>query len=273
MATPLRTAAQLKLTNLYHYQSFNVDYLREVIVDGVIYFSKPSDFNDPWDCRPWFDFSGLADPEIVEEHVRWYIDVTKRNRPDISEDQVLETANLYRKNPNILAQKVREFSGAMCSAIDSRYRVYCLSSRCDSELMWSHYADKHRGVCLEFEVLNDLFFTALQVQYAEVYPRFSMTSFSGDEQQIAPLITKSNSWGYEKEFRLISDELGDPRDCIVTVGGKKGLPALSLTGVVLGCLAPDSTKTAIQGLIAASTNRPQLKSAQRALGRYQLTIA
>jgi len=268
----LRNAAAHGYQYLYHYQSFNADYLREVIVDGVIHFSKPSDFNDPWDCRPWFDFECLADAEILEQHVQWYIEVSRKHRPDIPAEQVQQTADAYRRDPSALAAKVREFSRALASAMDARYRVYCLSPRSTSELMWSHYAAKHQGVCLEFAVRNELFCTALPVTYAESYPRFFMTGFSGLDEQIAPLLTKSAVWSYEQEFRLISDEEGNPRDTIVTVGGKKTMPLKSLTAVILGCLAPVSTKESIAQMIGASPHRPLLKRAVRAESRYELTI-
>jgi hypothetical protein len=35
-------------------------------------------------------------------------------------------------------------------------RIYCLTPKADSTLMWSHYADNHCGVCLEFSVANNM---------------------------------------------------------------------------------------------------------------------
>jgi hypothetical protein len=268
----LRNAAAHGHQHLYHYQSFNIDYLREVIVDAVIHFSKPSDFNDPWDCRPWFDFECLADPEILEQHVQWYIEISRKHRPDIPADRVRQTADAYRRDPSALASKVREFSQALAHAMDARYRVYCLSPRSNSELMWAHYATKHRAVCLEFAVRNELFCTALPITYTESYPHFFMTGFSGPEEHIAPLLTKSAVWSYEQEFRLISDEEGDPRDTIVTAGGKKAIPLMSLTAIILGCLAPDWIKQSIAEMISASPHRPLLKTVVRAENRYELTI-
>jgi hypothetical protein len=139
--------------------------------------------------------------------------------------------------------------------------------------MWSHYATKHQAVCLEFAVRNELFCNALPVQYAETYPRFLMTGFPGEEQHIAPLLTKSATWSYEQEFRLISDEKGDPRDTIVTAGGKKKIPPRSLTAVILGCLTPQSTKEAIIELITMSPHRPLIKTAMRMQNKYQLMIS
>lgn len=268
----LRTAAALRLNHLYHYQSFKPDYLRQVIVDGVIHFSQPSDFNDPWDCRPWFDFECLADPEMHEQHVQWYIDVTKKHRPEIPTNELEQRADAYRRDPAMLANKIREFSEAMAGAINAQYRVYCLSPKPDCELMWAHYAARHQGVCLEFAVRNELFCSALQVQYANSYPRFLMTGFSDLDQHLAPLLTKSATWGYEEEFRLISDEKDDPRQTIVTAGGKKAIPHMSLTAVILGCLAPASTKESIAQMVAESPHRPPIKAAVQMKNRYQLTI-
>ena len=32
--------------------------------------------------------------------------------------------------------------------------IFCLSERSDDILMWSHYSNGHRGVCLQFNLLN-----------------------------------------------------------------------------------------------------------------------
>src|SRR6266850_1321041 len=111
----LRTAVALGHRRLYHYQNFNANYLREVIIDGVIHFSKPSDFNDPWDCRPW------------------YLEISKKHRPYITSEHLTQTADAFRTDPNFLAAKIREFSEVMAKAIDAQYRVYCLSSKVDCE--------------------------------------------------------------------------------------------------------------------------------------------
>lgn len=149
-------AGRLGLPKLYHYQSFNASYLREVIVDGVLYFSKPSDFNDPWDCKPWFD-DDLNDPAVIEAHLEYYAYSTRQHRKDVTEDEIAKRVAAFRANPTVLAAKIREFSDGLAAAIDAQYRVYCVGPRPDCELMWAHYSAKHQGVCLEFSVRNDLF--------------------------------------------------------------------------------------------------------------------
>jgi hypothetical protein len=98
----LRNAVALGHSHLYHYQSFNVDYLREIIVGGAIYFSKPTDFNDPWDCQPFFDYECISDPDMREHHVQWYIEITKKHRPDIATDELNRLADVSRVGAYVL---------------------------------------------------------------------------------------------------------------------------------------------------------------------------
>jgi hypothetical protein len=64
---------------LYHYQPFNADWLRQTIVDKRLYFSNPADFNDPWDCQPHFNSASAHDPAQREKHVQFYIRITRKH--------------------------------------------------------------------------------------------------------------------------------------------------------------------------------------------------
>ena len=50
----LTTAAKIRAPHLYHYQAFNVGYLREVIVGGTLFF-----------CHPISMILGIADRGII----------------------------------------------------------------------------------------------------------------------------------------------------------------------------------------------------------------
>ena len=61
--------------------------------------------------------------------------------------------------------------------------VLCLSECHDDILMWSHYGDSHRGICLEFKATNTaLFGEAQRVKYAETYTDFPL--LGRDTEQI-----------------------------------------------------------------------------------------
>lgn len=117
------------------------------------------------------------------------------------------------------------------ATISQQCRVTCLSERMDSKLMWSHYANKHYGFCLEYDFTCSWnkwkypdFFNAvlmlLPVMYSDKRPLVSKAftnpqsmmyymkngSFptASTRSMIYGLLSKSEDWAYEKEWRIIS---------------------------------------------------------------------
>ena len=113
----LVNAAQARLPLLFRYQPFDAARLRKVLCERALYFSNPADFNDPWDCRPWYDLSFASTPAGVSSFVDWYIDITRRHRPDIPEDEVLRRSEAYRADPAMIRAKIAESSDEMKTAI------------------------------------------------------------------------------------------------------------------------------------------------------------
>ena len=73
--------------------------------------------------------------------------------------------------------------------------------------MWAHYADGHRGFCLEFDTHTEMFQFARPVKYAATVPRLKAVDIFVDkpasELVDAWLVTKSAHWAYEEEWRVI----------------------------------------------------------------------
>ncbi len=267
------TAATIGLDRLYHYQPFDPVRLSKIILEKALYFSNPGDFNDPWDCRPWWNVDALSDPVVFDRHIDWYITVTRKHGQNIPENEIQRRANVFRSNPELFIGKMKEISLAIEATINERYRVYCLSSKPGSELMWAHYSNKHQGICLEFDAGNELFSQALKLSYQEDYPLFDLTNETEDEQ-LMPLTTKSAAWNYEDEYRLIAQEenAAVPEDTLMTQSNYIELPDGALTAIIVGCTAPDSTLNAIKELIEQSTCSVKLKRAVRARDQYKLSI-
>jgi hypothetical protein len=83
--------------------------------------------------------------------------------------------------------------------------LLCFSKNWENPVLWSHYADKHRGVALAFEI-PDAF--ALNIEYSE--DRLPVTFKNGDPTQgldegfAGRLVrTKCIHWKYEEEVRLM----------------------------------------------------------------------
>ena len=105
--------------------------------------------------------------------------------------------------------------GEIDSCINKLYLVGCLSSDFKNRLMWSHYADCHKGFCIEYnfsaleKIQNDQYL--LPVLYDNKRPLFPWSiAFDQSESSIKEaqkkillsLLTKDNVWSYEKEWRI-----------------------------------------------------------------------
>lgn len=82
--------------------------------------------------------------------------------------------------------------------------LLCFSKRWENPVLWSHYAAKHRGVCLGFDVADELI---EEVQY--VKDRLAIRFVEGnpdkglDESFVRDLLrTKYIHWEYEEEVRV-----------------------------------------------------------------------
>jgi len=120
--------------------------------------------------------------------------------------------------------------------ISEQCKVTCLSEKMDSPLMWSHYANKHFGFCLEYDFthsminrypdLNMAKIMLLPVIYSEKRPLLSKmvtdTKFKIEymrtkkmpnaiiESIVYGLLFKSPDWAYEHEWRIIGVNMNKP---------------------------------------------------------------
>lgn len=85
----------------------------------------------------------------------------------------------------------------------SQMGLLCFAGDWSEPLMWSHYAEKHTGVCLGFDVSRS---TVQQVSYQDdrILAALSPTPTPhklSEELQNQLLCTKSGGWRYEEEYR------------------------------------------------------------------------
>jgi len=76
--------------------------------------------------------------------------------------------------------------------------------------MWSHYGDKHKGICLGFK-LNDAIpnaFIAMNVNYVEHIKPIKISVLDDGTEDLLPIaywvFTKSEKWKYEQEVRFVN---------------------------------------------------------------------
>ena len=111
----------------------------------------------------------------------------------------------------------------MQKAVD-KIGILSLSEDPLNMLMWGHYAESHKGLCLKFAVSeSEAFFGRAQtVVYSVDRPRFdpSLTGDTEAKNASAAVLTKSIDWMYELEWRILnegSDNYKFPRDKLVGI--------------------------------------------------------
>jgi len=86
------------------------------------------------------------------------------------------------------------------SYLAHKWYILCFSKSWRSPLLWSHYADRHKGMALEFEVpenyCKEINYQKRRIQLVEAKLKNS------DETTMKLLTTKYIEWEYEDEVRL-----------------------------------------------------------------------
>ncbi len=263
---PFPTAHARRIRRLFHWQRFNAEWFEAQLKNGTIYCSNPKDFNDPWDCRPYFNTDILRDADERQKHIAWAVRVCQR-AGKMSETQLAEMQRQLQ-DPVVLERCVREQILGTQQAVLDRYRVYCLCPDASNIRMWAHYADSHRGICLEFSVQNEIMCGALEVQYHDQFP---MTRQYSDDlaANLLPLLAKSMVWQDENEYRLITQEADNatPHETLLTHGGHLKLPEGVLRSVIVGYQGPYDT---VRELVAKCQINIQVLHARMVPNRYEL---
>jgi len=219
-----------ELNALYHYQSFNKEYLEFLLKDRTIYCSTPSSFNDPWDCKPWYNTELLDDEAEYQQHLDFI-----REHANF-EDELLDMLSKSRAQLEAMLDRL---SAGMARNNDRCFRIYCLTPDPKNPLMWSHYADKHRGVCLEYDTNNTVIGSAWKVDYNEIFPTIKFYEKTNDP--MFHLLHKSKVWSYEHEYRIVAHEpQGKPdydESPLCSKNGVLQLPDNALKSIIVGCSA------------------------------------
>ena len=172
------------------------DWVKEIIVDSKLYLANPTTFNDPFDSRVHFS------PDLSEKELERKGAELLRREYGLCRQQSRQA--IRKANP---PYDVQEFLAHMRRVVQQAVDRLCMlsmSSDPSNILMWSHYADCHRGICLVFDRngLQPPFAEVLQVVYHEKFPLLDV--FAGYDVIAKSLFqAKARDWSYEREWRAI----------------------------------------------------------------------
>lgn len=236
-------------------------WVRDSILHSKHYFASPLSFNDPFDCRPNFEIQGNR-----ADLVKYFEGVIGRHMPELSRDARRAEARRRVSDPDCdprLPKNMTGFRHMYHETVTSHVGVMCLSEVHDDILMWAHYADSHRGVCLIFDPTEEFMSTAQPVKYRKVRPRVNPIVNSYDEMLEAAMFTKSDHWSYEQEWRILQYKKGS---------GVYTIPTASLRQVILGAEISEQDRMRICQWSADAPNRIDITSATLSHNEFKVNV-
>lgn len=220
---------------------------QRIVETGLHYFASPSSFNDPFDCRPNFTLSGGE--SAVQEYL---YSMWARKEPLVPEAERKAEVDAILRDPSRdprIPENNRIFAATYDALVTARVGVLCLSEVHDDILMWSHYADCHKGICLIYETSYEFFAHAQPVRYQRERPSVNPIEHSTEEMLDNAIFTKSNAWAYEKEWRILHYQQGV---------GEREFPTTSLKAIILGVTLSGSDRRLVDAWAKASPAKPKV---------------
>lgn len=235
---------------LYKYRPFNVRTLR-LLAEGESYYADPKSFNDPLDCRPVVS----VDTDLTTlEKLCYRMLVLARDKEKalarIREHRYLSSEyGDYKTDREATAFYVdslrREVQGLLYSKLRS-LGVLSLAARWNCPLMWSHYAEEHRGLCIEYDTTDHHCKNLAPINYStsggiKVSAIHEWVIGESGDAKFAIRDTffysKAAQWRYEKEWR---DVVSSP--------GATDRP-ITISAVHFGMCCDTSVRTSVVNLL------------------------
>lgn len=222
-----------KPINLYKYLSFNENTLN-LMCKLQAYYSDPAYFNDPLDCKPKLE-NDLSLDELKElftnltlRKLEQQFSQSLRSLRFSKENNETKAFSLANNEVNTIISSMeynstdpevddrdayleRTYTSTIEQEIVNTFKtgVLCLSSKFSSPLMWSHYANKHQGICIEYDMSEIEDAKVHQVVYggsrkiltSDVTTWLNNQNENSKLKQVC-LLTKSEEWRYESEWRI-----------------------------------------------------------------------
>lgn len=176
-------------TTIYKYFRVN-EFLFDTLISNELYFSSISQFNDPYDCY----FTGIS--KIPVEDFKVFL-----KNSNISQDLHNKYLHALQSHPQELSKQLSKLFINQLNYIG----ICCFSKVKNNLLMWSHYAESHKGVVLgfDFDILKRMWHQFEDVNYQNEPYLFDIKDINSSLDNT--VLRKSTDWEYEKEVRFIME--------------------------------------------------------------------
>lgn len=199
--------------HLYKYRRFSQNVLQE-LCDGSVYFASPESFNDPLDSKPSF-----IDDLDTQSKKALFAALYREHAPQKDPNERLSHL-LYLSTEGADADRSVVFNLFLSHEIEGLFLgelrklgVFSLAENWNCPLMWSHYADQHAGICLEFSTKDHVAHNLSRVRYdgnrsihlSELASWKLRRDIEARKSVLdTALLSKAPAWSYEREWRIVS---------------------------------------------------------------------
>lgn len=248
---------------LYKYRSWGNDFHKRVLTSQEIFFSTPSEFNDPFDCSCFINYSLLTSKDIQKDLNRHFSNKGFNRK---------ERRDRFRHHRKAQIEEARQnLPEANVKAINETYGIFSLSAKNDNILMWAHYSDFHKGICIGFDsnYLENIEPVNLpgselhlcKVKYSDKYPELNPK----DPYYLHKMMTtKAADWSYEEEYRLVYFKGANQIS---------KLPREAFTKIILGCKFPDNQVESVKTILASNRIRADVYKCFVSKSKYCLDLS
>ena len=176
--------------SLFKYKPIN-QFTLDIIANERIFYPLSELFNDPFDTKCSFKKNSAIVQSLDPDKIEKYFPGEKAS------DIIAYTPKDLSPNIDTFKSKLKNFG------------ILSLAENAKDILMWSHYADEHKGICIELErsegnELGNIKITR-KVIYTKNYPSLNskvlLTATKTESSLKRVLYTKSEHWTYEQEWR------------------------------------------------------------------------
>jgi len=255
------------LASLYKFSKIDMskqEHLRDLFIDAKLYLALPEQFNDPFECKPLFSW-----PSRPTEIRSRLLEVTRADKRH-SKFTVKKIVN------NLMVQRDGPLGvGSFIRNVLSELRICCFTQKLDNLLFWAHYADSHKGFCLEYDATLLPVSLAFKVQYQDSYPTVDYPTPKG-QRAFQPVLIKSLDWEKELEYRIVipsgTSVLKDHK--IVSPDSKLlSLPENAIKKIFFGVNVDPDHKEFIKNLIKQGPFNPTIWQATLSESTFELKFS
>lgn len=216
---------------LYYYRPYD-EYAIDIIKNRRLYLKSPRQFNDPFDCSAYS--LRIGPPKYYKKSFQ-----NDLKKEYISQEQKNRIGNILITKEYEKPEFWNGLAAGMQAEIN-KFGIFSFTTRPDNFLMWSHYADKHNGICFGFEMskMPTVLQKIMKVNYNEKRP---IIEFSNQKQYHTIFDTKSPIWRYETEWRVVANQMANthvsfPDEAITAVLCGVGMTDVKIEEVATYCL-------------------------------------